>query len=96
MFEVRQHPAFANWLDGLRDMPTQALIGRRIDGLEAGLLGDVKFVGAGVRELRINHGPGFRVYFVQRGSALIILLCGGDKGSQRSDIARAIQLAEEV
>ena len=96
MFEVRQHPVFAAWLDALRDMSTQALIGRRIDRLEAGLLGDVKFVGAGVRELRINHGPGFRVYFVQRGSALIILLCGGDKGSQRSDIARAIQLAQEV
>jgi len=84
------------WLDGLRDMPTQAVIGRRIDRLEAGLPGDVKFVSAGVRELRINHGPGFRVYFVQRGSVLIILLCGGDKGSQRSDIAQAIKLAEEV
>jgi len=96
MLEVRQHDAFAVWLDGLRDISTKAVIGRRIEQLERGVVGDVKFVGSGVRELRIDYGPGFRVYFVQRGAALIILLCGGDKSSQRSDIARAIELADEV
>ena len=96
MFEVRQHPVFVRWLRGLRDVRTQAVIGRRIGRLERGLFGDVKSVGCGMRELRIDHGPGFRIYFIQRGATVIMLLSGGDKGSQKADIARAIELAGEV
>jgi len=68
----------------------------RIARVEAGLLGDVKPLGCGVSEIRIPHGPGYRLYFVQRGATLIILLCGGDKGSQRRDIAQAKAMAAEL
>lgn len=94
--EVRQTPVFARWLSGLQDKLTRAVILRRIDRLAAGMPGDVRPVGGGVSELRIHHGPGFRIYFVRRGSTLIVLLCGGDKGSQARDIARAKALAEET
>jgi putative addiction module killer protein len=72
------------------------VIVRRIARVAAGNFGDVRPVGGGVSELRIDHGPGFRVYFVRRGESLVVLLCGGDKGSQARDIARAKVLAEEV
>jgi putative addiction module killer protein len=72
------------------------VIVRRIARVAAGNFGDVRPVGGGVSELRIDHGPGFRVYFVRRGASLVVLLCGGDKGSQARDIARAKVLAEEV
>ena len=72
------------------------MVARRITRLERGLFGDVKAVGDGVRELRIDYGPGFRVYFVQRGTTIVVLLCGGDKSSQKADIARARKLALEV
>jgi putative addiction module killer protein len=95
MVEVRQHPEFKVWLDGLRDKAAQKKIAQRIVRVQAGLLGDAKFF-SGIGELRIAFGPGYRVYFVKRGEEIIILLCGGDKGSQRRDISRAKVLAQEV
>ncbi len=96
MFEVRQTERFAAWLDGLRDRRARLRIAARLLRLEAGLFGDVKPVGEGVSELRINYGPGYRVYFVQRGQILLIILCGGDKGSQDRDVAAAKLLAKEI
>ncbi len=69
---------------------------RRVDRIATGNLGDVKSVGDGVSELRIDYGPGFRVYFIRRGTTLIVLLCGGDKGTQSKDIVRAKALSQEV
>jgi putative addiction module killer protein len=92
---VRQHPEFKKWLDGLRDKAAQKKIAQRIVRLEAGLFGDVKFFD-GIGEFRIDFGPGYRVYFARRGTEIVILLCGGDKSSQRQDINRARKLAEEV
>lgn len=96
MFEVIQTDEFEAWLDGLRDRRAQAQIGKRIVRVQSGLLGDVEPVGEGVNELRIHYGPGYRLYFVQRQQVVIILLCGGDKGTQARDIARAKQMAKEV
>ncbi|WP_430911436.1 type II toxin-antitoxin system RelE/ParE family toxin [Methylobacterium sp. sgz302541] len=87
---------FDAWIKGLRDERAKARIALRIDRLALGHAGDVKPVGEGVSELRIDHGPGYRVYFVLRGEALIVLLCGGDKGSQDRDIAKAKALAATV
>lgn len=95
MIVVRQHPDFKKWLDGLRDKTAQRKIAQRIVRLEAGLFGDAKFFD-GIGELRIDFGPGYRIYFARRGSEIVILLCGGDKSSQRKDINRARKLAEEV
>lgn len=95
-WEIRQTPVFEAWIRGLRDPIARAVILRRIARVADGNLGDVKSVGDGVRELRVDHGPGFRVYFVRRGNALLVLLCGGDKGSQTRDISRAKVLAREV
>lgn len=96
MIEVRQTETFSRWLLKLRDLRARARIQARIDRLELGNPGDVKPVGEGVSEMRIDYGPGYRVYFVQRGSELIILLAGGDKGSQDRDIRSAIALAKEL
>ncbi len=96
MIEVRQTTIFREWLDGLVDQRAATRIAQRIVRLQAGLLGDVKPVGSGVSELRIDHGPGYRVYLVQRAQILIILLCDGDKRSQRRDIALARTLAAEL
>src|ERR1700733_6189092 len=96
MAEVRQTAIFREWLDGLPDHRAATRIAQRIVRLQAGLFGDVKPVGGGVSELRVDHGPGYRVYFLQRGRTVIILLCGGDKRSQRRDIARATALAAEL
>jgi putative addiction module killer protein len=96
MIEVRQTAIFRTWLDGLADHRAAERIAQRIVRLQAGLIGDAKPVGDGVSELRVDHGPGYRIYFVQRGRVLIILLCGGDKRSQRRDIARAKALAAEL
>lgn len=95
MFEVRKTVVFANWLKSLKDVRAQARIFMRINRLEAGLLGDVKFFN-GIGELRVDYGPGYRVYFVQRGNEIIILLCGGDKSTQSKDIKQAIEMAREV
>ena len=96
MLEVRRTDTFDAWLQGLRDVRAKARIARRIDRLALGNPGDVKPVGAGVSELRVDYGPGYRVYFVLRGEALILLLCGGDKGSQDRDIGRAKAIAETL
>jgi putative addiction module killer protein len=85
MVDVRQTTNFRQWLDGLTDHKAAARIAQRIVRLQAGLIGDAKPVGGGVSELRVDYGPGYRVYFVQRGLVLIILLCGGDKRTQRRE-----------
>lgn len=82
------------WLDGLRDRWAKARIEVRLRRLSLGNPGDVKSVGDGILELRIDHGPGYRVYFMRRGVLLVLLLCGGDKSSQQKDIAQAKLIAE--
>lgn len=96
MIEVRQTTRFATWLAGLRDDRARARILKRLDRAQAGNLGDVAPVGEGVSEMRIFYGPGYRVYFIQRGSELIVLLCGGDKSTQAADINEAKALAREI
>lgn len=96
MVEVRQTETFREWFANLRDLQAKRRIAQRIVRLQSGLFGDSKGVGDGVRELRIDYGPGYRIYFVQRGAAIIILICGGDKRSQGSDIARAKLLALDL
>jgi putative addiction module killer protein len=94
--EIRQTTVFARWLASLRDARARGRINARIRRLSIGNPGDVRPVGNGVSEMRINYGPGYRVYFVQRGSTLIVLLAGGDKRSQDRDIAAALRLASEL
>jgi putative addiction module killer protein len=96
MVQVRQTERFVRWLEGLRDLRGRAKVLARIERLSGGNPGDTKPVGAGVSELRINFGPGYRVYYLQKGITLIILLAGGDKSSQSKDIQTAIQLAETL
>jgi len=95
MIEIRQTDVFAKWLSGLKDHRARMKIAVRIDRLALGNPGDVKPVGSGVSEMRIDYGPGYRVYFTQRGDVLILLLCGGDKKSQQRDIVAAQALAAE-
>ena len=96
MIEVRQTDRFKAWLTGLRDERARARILKRLDRAGQGNLGDVAPVGGGVSEMRIFYGPGYRVYFVQRGSELIVLLCGGDKSTQSADIEEAKDMAKEI
>jgi putative addiction module killer protein len=96
MVEVRQTEVFATWFAALRDRAARARITSRIRRLSLGNPGDVKPVGGGVSEMRIDYGPGYRVYYVGRGEMVVVLLCGGDKGSQDRDIKRALELAAEV
>lgn len=96
MVEVRQTARFAHWLEDLRDLRARAKVQARIERLIGGNPGDAKPVGSGVSELRINYGPGYRVYFQQRGSTLIILLAGGDKSTQARDIEEALMLARQI
>lgn len=96
MVQVRQTERFVRWLEGLRDLRARAMVLARIERLIGGNPGDVKPVGAGVSELRINFGPGYRVYYLQKGTTLIILLAGGGKSSQSKDIQTALQLAETL
>ncbi len=96
MIEVRETEAYADWFASLRDLQARARVLVRIRRLSLGNAGDIKAVGEGVSELRIDYGPGYRVYFVRRGALLIVLLGGGDKRSQRRDIAAALELAKEV
>jgi putative addiction module killer protein len=96
MIEIRETEVYALWFSSLRDRQVKARIDTRIRRLSLGNPGDVKPVGAGVSELRIDYGPGYRIYFIQRGSALIILLAGGDKRTQQQDIAQAIELARDL
>lgn len=96
MIEVRSTKRFDEWLQALRDERARGRIVRRIDRLRFGNFGDAKSVGEGVSELRVDHGPGYRIYFTRFGPTLVLLLCGGDKGSQSRDIARAKSLASEA
>ena len=96
MIEVRKTTVFAAWLANLPDRDAKGRIVSRISRLEQGNPGDVRPVGGGVSEMRIDYGPGYRVYFVSRGSTLVILLCGGDKKSQGADIKKARALAREI
>jgi putative addiction module killer protein len=96
MIEIRQTDAFAKWYRGLRDQRAKARIDARIRRLELDNPGDVKPVGEGVSEMRIDAGPGYRVYFARQGERIIILLCGGTKKRQDADIATAKKLAAEL
>ena len=96
MVEVRQTEEFSAWLHRLRDANAAARIVGRIRRMEKGNPGDSKSVGLGVLEMRIDYGPGYRVYYLPRGTQIVILLCGGDKRTQRQDIKRAQKLAETL
>ena len=93
--ELKQTDLFRRWERKLKDQKAKAMIAARLFRLANGLAGDASPVGAGVSELRIHYGPGYRIYFQQRGDTIIVLLCGGDKDSQVRDIAAAKRLAEE-
>ena len=95
MLELRQTETFSKWRSRLRDERARALIASRLDRLAWGHAGDVEPVGDGVSELRIHHGPGYRVYFTRIDNRIVVLLCGGDKGSQPRDIRLALKLAKE-
>lgn len=96
MIEIRKTELFAQWIDALRDLRARARVQARIERLAGGNPGDVEPVGEGVSELRINYGPGYRVYFKKRGQELIILLAGGDKTTQARDIKTALRLARQL
>ena len=95
MTELKQTETFRKWWKQLRGERARALVAARLNRLAYGLAGDVEPVGDGIRELRIHYGPGYRVYYQQRGATIIVLLCGGDKGSQAKDIKTAKRLAAE-
>lgn len=95
MFEIHETDIFSRWLERLKDREARERIAKRIDRLTFGNPGDVRPVGQGVSELRIDYGPGYRVYFVGRGPLVIVLLCGGDKRTQEKDVAAAKALAVE-
>ena len=95
-FQLAESDAFHAWLGSLVDRRAKARIVDRIKRASNGNFGDVKPAGSGVSELRIDYGPGYRVYFFRHGRALVILLCGGDKKTQKADIARAIAMKEEI
>ena len=96
MIEVRETEIFTKWFVRLKDRKAKARIQARIDRIEMGNLGDVSPVGEGVSESRIFYGPGYRIYFVKRCSYVVILLSGGDKSSQQSDIAKAKEIAKQL
>jgi putative addiction module killer protein len=96
MIEVLQTVEYSKWFDNLRDRHARMRIDIRIRRLSLGNPGDVKPVGEGVSELRIDFGPGYRIYFIQKGNTLIILLAGGTKGTQKKDIRQAIELAKQT
>jgi len=96
VIEVQQTEVFSNWLRKLRDQKARARIQIRIRRLSLGNFGDVKPVGEGVSELRIDYGPGYRVYFQRIGSLLVLLLVGGAKKTQEADLAKAKALAKEA
>lgn len=96
MFTIKRTPEFDEWFDGLRDLTTRIRLAVRLDKAQRGILGDVKSVGDGVFEMREFFGPGWRMYYVQRGAVLIIMLGGGDKSSQARDIAAAQEHAANL
>lgn len=95
MKELIETNVFKKWLSNLRDRNARARIIQRLDRLKAGNAGDTKPIGEGLSELRIDYGPGYRVYYMQQGPIIVILLCGGDKSDQPRDIAKAKELARE-
>jgi putative addiction module killer protein len=94
--EVRKTDEFDGWLADLRDLKARAKILTRIQRLELGNAGDVRPVGDGVSEMRIDHGPGYRIYYKQAGKEIVLLLCGGDKSTQNKDVKRAKELAAGI
>ncbi|WP_454796924.1 type II toxin-antitoxin system RelE/ParE family toxin [Novosphingobium lindaniclasticum] len=94
--ETQQTPDFINWFSSLRDSKAKSKIAGRIARIQLGLIGDTKSVGDGVSEARIDFGPGYRLYYTRRGERLIILLVGGDKSTQRRDIAKAKEMAAQI
>jgi putative addiction module killer protein len=96
MIEIRKTEYFAKWIDGLQDIRARARIQVRIERLAMGNPGDVKTVGGGVSEMRIDHGPGYRVYYIQHERSVIILLTGGDKSTQTRDVKTALRLARNL
>jgi putative addiction module killer protein len=96
VIEIRKTAVFTKWFEGLKDRKAKARIQVRIDRVELGNFGDFAPVGDGVNELRIFYGPGYRVYFIQSTSVVVILLSGGDKDSQQADIARAKKIAKQL
>jgi putative addiction module killer protein len=95
VFRVDRSETFNTWLANLKDGRARARIAMRIDRLALGNPGDVEPVGSGVSEMKVDYGPGYRVYYIQRGSTVVVLLCGGDKSTQRRDIKRAIAIAKD-
>ena len=95
MFEIIKSDTFERWLIGLKDRQARLRVQSRVDRLSEGNPGDVKPVGGGISELRIDFGPGYRVYFMKRGLLVIVLLAGGDKRTQQADIKRAIKIAKD-
>ena len=96
MVDIKKTDVYAQWLDNLRDIRARARVLARVERLAAGNPGDVKSVGEGVSEMRIDYGPGYRVYFTRRGNEIVILLAGGDKGTQNADIKTAQELARNL
>ena len=96
MIEIRKTEHFSKWIDSLRDIRGRARIQARIERLVMGNPGDVKAVGEGVSEMRIDYGPGYRVYYTQQGRSVVILLAGGDKSTQDRDIRTTLRLARNL
>jgi putative addiction module killer protein len=96
VYQLQSTDAFDAWLRALQDRKGRARILARLESVQLGNLGDVKSIGAGVREMRIHFGPGYRVYFAQKGKVVLLLLCGGDKSTQTRDIAKAQRLLKEL
>ena len=96
MVEIRKTERFAHWLDGLRDIRARARVQVKVERLATGNAGDVSPVGEGVSEMRIDYGPGYRVYFTKRGREVVVLLAGGDKRTQATDIKTALRLARNL
>ncbi|MBX9945938.1 MAG: type II toxin-antitoxin system RelE/ParE family toxin [Reyranella sp.] len=96
MIEVRQTQDFSDWLRRLKDANAAARVVARIRRMEMGNPGDTRSVGRGILEMRVDHGPGYRIYYLHRGAQIVILLCGGDKRTQQQDIRRAQKLAETL
>ena len=95
MIEILESATFARWIQGMRDTRARARILARIDRMADGNLGDAQPIGGGLSEARIHYGPGYRIYFMRRGDTLVVLLCGGEKGTQQKDIQMAQQIARD-
>ena len=96
MFTIRKTEAYAQWIDGLRDIHARARVLVRVERLTPGNAGDARSVGKGVSEMRIDYGPGYRVYYTKRGREVVVLLAGGDKRTQATDIKTALRLARNL